>query len=207
MTSREAAGLVQRPDLRTVSVWKHRGHVWPQGPAAGLVLSLLWGSLLPALFLSVGHSGSEGTRRSVCPSPPCFSALRTPLATLQPQGRGQASGRCRFARPAEGGVSLTRPGPRPPCPAETASCGWCTPASLSAGRGPPARNHTLTCTRGLAAAARRGSRGQVEGELGREAAHSEVTTRWGGMVRCTAEEEVPSSLLLFPGSGREAAQR
>lgn len=95
-------------------------------------------------------------------------------------------------------MSLTRPGPRLPCPAETASCGWCTPASLSAGRGPPARNHTLTCTRGLAAAARRGSRAQIEGGLGREAAHSEVTTRRAGMVRCTARKRYPQACFLSP---------
>ena len=91
----------------------------------------------------------------------CSALVCVPLLPLLPQGWGDQArtsspaGTGRWGIGRGRGASLTRPGPRQPCPAETASCGWCTPASPSAGRGPPARKDTFTCTRGLAAAWRK----------------------------------------------------
>lgn len=106
------------------------------------------------------------------------------------------------------GLPLTQPAPHQPCPAETASCGWCTPASPSAGQGQPARNHTPTCTWGLAAAWWRRQRGQAERLLGRKkhtpGRHQVQPQRpgagmsEGGAVRNLAREEATSSLVLTP---------
>lgn len=75
-----------------------------------------------------------------------------------------------------GRVSLTQPEPHRPCPAETASCGWCIPASPPAGPGPPARDHTPMHT-GLAAA-RRAATARLRARLGDgEDGHPGVATR------------------------------
>lgn len=84
--------------------------------------------------------------------------------SLYPTAQGwgvQAALQCHANGEGAGGASLTRRGPRQPCPAGTASCGWCTPASPSAARGPPARNRSFTSTRARALAAP--SRGRQPG--------------------------------------------
>lgn len=137
-------------------------------------------------------------------SPPGSPTSHPPLPTPTPM-----YGQLRTLQYFRGaGLPLTQPAPHQPCPAETASCGWCTPASPSAGQGQPARNHTLTCTWGLAAAWWRRQCGQAERLLGRkkhtpgrhqvEPQRPEAGMSEGGAVRNLAREEATSSLVLTP---------
>lgn len=152
--------------LRVISIgtpWlRPSPDLWPSGGARVSFLLVTHASPLPLWWppqvsgrpsrrhvsLRVFAHPRRFQREHICLPRLCVLLLpRHPQAALQSYVHREMAG--------VGGVSLTRPGPRRPCPAGTASCGWCTRASRSAGPGPPARNETFTCTPGLAAAWRK----------------------------------------------------
>lgn len=112
-----------------------------------------------------------------------------------------------------GRVSLTQPELHRPCPAETASCGWCTPASPPAGPGPPARDHTSHAHG--PGRCQKSSHSQTEGQAGGRGGRApwgrhEVKLQRPGTLAIVREgwtERHPQARLLPPAPWTEAARR